>query len=63
MVSKVKVRMKDDEKTLKSDYLAYEKFTVDEDDPVVRAYVQKTRENFKGEPSEITFDIRMEILT
>ena len=61
MVSELTVIIKDSEKTLRNKFLAYEKYYVDEKDPFIFACIQNTRDNFQGDPSDITVNIRLEI--
>lgn len=61
MVSELTVVIKDEEKTLRCKYLAYEKYSVEDDDPFIKTCIDKTRENFDGEPIDIVVNIKMEI--
>ena len=61
MVSELTVAIKDDEKTLRTKYLLYEIYTTDENDPIIKDCIQKTLDNFDGEPSDITVTIKLEI--
>lgn len=61
MVSELTVIIKDSEKTLKTKFLPYEKYYVDEKDPFIFACIQQTKDNFDGEPTDITINIRMDI--
>lgn len=61
MVSELSVIIKDDEKRLTKDFLEYEVFTVDENDPVIQRVLKETLDNFDGEPSDIDIKIKMKI--
>ncbi|HXF90941.1 MAG TPA: hypothetical protein VNJ29_03325 [Candidatus Nitrosotenuis sp.] len=61
MVSELTVIIKDEEKQLRTKYLIYETYTVDEEDPIIKDCIEKTLENFNGEPSDITVNIKMAI--
>jgi len=61
MVSELTVAIKDEEKTLRTKYLIYETYTTDENDPVIKDCIEKTLENFAGEPSDVTVTIKLEI--
>lgn len=58
MVSELTVVIKDEEKTLRTKYLMYDEYTVNENDPVVKDCIEKTLANFDGEPSDITVNIK-----
>lgn len=61
MVSELTVTIKDEEKNLRTKYLIYETYTTDENDPIIKDCIEKTLENFDGEPSDITVNIKLEI--
>lgn len=61
MVSELTVIIKDDEKTLRTKYLLYDTYQVDEHDPIIKDCIEKTLENFDGEPSNVIVNIKMEI--
>lgn len=61
MVSELTVIIKDEEKTLRIKYLLYDIYTTDENDPMIKDCIEKTLENFDGEPSDITVNIKLEI--
>lgn len=61
MVSEITVAIKDEEKTLRTKYLIYNIYAVDEEDPVIQECVKKTLENFSGDPDQITVTIKMEL--
>jgi len=61
MTSEVMVVVKDEEKNLRTKYLIYDNFSVDEEDPIIKDCVDKTLKNFDGEPTDISVKITMEI--
>lgn len=61
MVSELTVTIKDEEKSLRTKYLIYDEYTVDENDPIIKDCIEKTLDNFDGEPSDIIVNIKMEI--
>ena len=61
MVSELTVTIKDEEKTLRTKYLLYDDYMVSDTDPIIKDCIDKTLENFDGEPSDIIVSIKMEI--
>ena len=61
MVSEISVTIKDDEKSLTKKFLEYEKYNVDEEDPIIKKAIEETLSNFDGEPSDIVVKIKIEI--
>lgn len=61
MSSILTVAIKDEEKTLRTKYLIYETYTTDENDPIIKDCIEKTLDNFDGEPSDIRVIINLEI--
>ena len=61
MVSELTVAIKDEEKNLRTKYLIYETYTTDENDPVIKDCIEKTLDNFNGEPTDITINIKLEL--
>ena len=59
--SELTVVMKDDEKTLRTKYPLYDDYSVREDDPIIMDCIKRTLENFDGDPSDITVNIKLEI--
>ena len=53
MVSEIKVIIKDEEKTLTKKYLEYEVYEVDENNPIIKGYINETLSNFDGDPQSI----------
>ena len=62
MVSEFIVIIKDEERTLKMKNLVYDEYTVREDDPIIKHYVDQALTEFVGEPTDIQIKISMEIL-
>jgi len=62
MCSEITVIVKDDEKTLRSKYLIYEQYQVDEHDPVIKNCIAQTVANFNAEPTDINVKINLEIV-
>jgi hypothetical protein len=56
------VRIKDNEKSLKKDYLIYEPVSVDQDDPIIKECVEELLKEFNAEPSDIYVNIKLEIV-
>ena len=61
MVSELTVTIKDEEKNLRTKYLIYDVYQVDENDPIIKDCIEKTLENFDGDPIDITVNIKIEI--
>jgi len=61
MVSEITVIVKDDEKSLRKKFLSYETYTVDDNDPLIKSYIEETLSNFDGEPEKVSVKISMEI--
>ena len=61
MVSELTVAINDEEKNLRTKYLIYETYTTDENDPVIKDCIEKTLDNFNGEPTDITINIKLEL--
>ena len=62
MVSEITIVIKDEEKSLRSKYLIYETYSVDEEDPIIKDCIEKTLQNFDGEPIDIIVNIKLEVL-
>ncbi len=58
----ISVRIKDDEKSLKKDYLIYDPVSVDQDDPIIKECVEELLKEFNAEPSDIFVNIKLEIV-
>lgn len=58
----ITVRIKDDEKSLKKDYLIYDPITVDQDDQIIKKCVEELLAEFNAEPSDIYITIKLEIV-
>lgn len=59
--SELTVIIKDSEKTLRTKYGIYDEYCVRDDDPIIKLCIEKTLENFDGEPDDITVNIKLEI--
>jgi hypothetical protein len=59
--SELTVCIKDAEKTLRTKFPLYDEYAVNENDPVIKDCIEKTLENFDGEPDDITVNIKLEI--
>lgn len=53
LTTEITVTLKDDERTYKEKFLIYEVFSFHTDDSILKACVEKAKQGFKGEPSEI----------
>ena len=53
MSIELSVIIKDEERTLKKDFLIYEPVTLIECDPIIQKCVKEVIEEFKGEPEDI----------
>jgi len=53
------VTLRDDEKTLKRDFLLYETICLTENDPCVLQCLNQSLSEFKGEPSDIKIKATM----
>ena len=62
MVSEITIIVKDEEKTLRSKYLAYEKYQIDQEDPVIKDCIEKTVKNFNTTPTDIQVKISLEVI-
>ncbi len=59
--SELTVCIKDAEKTLRTKYAIYDEYTVRDDDVIIKDCIERTLENFDGEPDDITVNIKLEI--
>lgn len=59
--SELTVTIKDEEKTLRTKYALYDEYTVNENDPVIKDCIEKTLDNFDGEPIDVIVNIKLEI--
>ncbi len=59
MSSELTVVIKDDEKTLRTKYIVYEPYSVDEQDPVIKKYVEQCIRNFDGTPTDVIVKINL----
>ncbi len=60
MVIELVVTIKDEERTLKKEFLIYELVTLGEEDPIVIQCVEEVLAEFKGEPEHIKVRAMME---
>lgn len=58
----ITVRIKDDEKSLKKDYLIYEQVIVDQDDPIIKECIEELLKEFNSEPDDVYVTIKLEIV-
>ena len=42
-----------DGRKLSRDFLVYESFTIDENDPIIQSYLNEVLEEFQGEPEDV----------
>jgi len=47
------ITIKDEERTLKKEFLIYEPVTLSEDDPIIIQCVEEVLQEFQGEPDDI----------
>ncbi len=60
--TEITVTIKDEERSLKSKFLIYEKYYVSEDDPIIKDCIARTLRDFNGEPSDIRLKINLVVL-
>lgn len=53
MVAIVEVSIKGEERRYKRQFLIYEPFTMQDNDPTIMACIKETIDEFKGEPDDI----------
>lgn len=62
MSSIIIVRIKDEErKVLKKEFLIYETFTADQDDPIIKNCIEETLKEFNGESSDIDISLTIKL--
>lgn len=61
MVSVLEVIVKDEQRRLKRDFLIYEKYEIDEEDPTIKQCIKETIDEFKGKPDNVKLRVKMEI--
>ncbi len=59
MSCELTVIVKDEERTFKQKFLEYEAFTVDENDPLLRARVSEVLKSFNGAPEDVIIKISL----
>lgn len=62
MFSELTVIVKDDDRIQKSKFGVYDTYTVDENDPILKAYIDQAIADFGSDPTEIQIRISMEVL-
>lgn len=60
--SEITVTIKDEEKTLKTKFLVYDKYEVNDNDPIIKDCVARTLKDFGSDPTKIKVRINLEIL-
>lgn len=60
--SKLTVKIKDDERSLKIDTLIYETYTIHPDDPIVKDCINRAIKDFGDEATDISLTITMTVL-
>ena len=56
------VTIKDEEKTVKNKFLLYDRYTMDDEDPIIKECIAKTLLDFNGEPSSIKIKVSLVLL-
>lgn len=62
MVSEITVIVKDEEKTLRTKTLAYESYSMHQDDPILSECVKMSVNEFKGTPTSVKIKVSMEVV-
>jgi len=57
MFSEITIVVKDSEKTLRKKFPVYERYEVNDSDPVIRSCIKEVLENFDGEPDIVQVKI------
>ena len=57
LTSEITITLKDDERTYKEKFLIYEAFAFRTDDPILNSCIEKAKQGFKGEPSEVIIKV------
>ena len=60
-MSELTVILKDSERTYKQKFLMYNPYTMTYDDPQILDCIQQAKENFQGDPEDISIRVLMEI--
>ena len=60
-MSELTVILKDSERTYRQKFLMYNPFSMIYDDPEILNCIQQAKENFQGDPEDITIKVSMEI--
>lgn len=53
--------VKDDERSLRTKHLVYDRCMLDEDDPIIKAYVDSAIKDFNAEPTDVKVKILMQV--
>jgi len=53
MVAVIEVSIKGEERKYKRQFLVYESFMMDENDPIITQCIKETVDEFKGEPDDV----------
>ena len=61
-VCEVTVTLKDDERKYIEKFLIYDSFSVNQDDPIIKACINNAKAQFKSIPSEIKIKINLEVV-
>ena len=61
-MTEICVIVKDEDKTLKKNFLCHEHYVVSQDDPIVKAFIDETLSEFKGTPDSIVVKIILEVI-
>lgn len=60
-MSELTVILKDSERTYRQKFLIYATYCVSEDEPEIIKCIEEAKQNFQGDPEEITIKISLEI--
>ena len=60
-VKELKLTIKNDDKKMVQKETSYEDITVSENDPVIKALMEKSRKEFKDEAESVVVDIKLVI--
>ena len=60
-MNELTVILKDSDRTYRQKFLIYEKYSVADDDPVIRMCIEEAMKSFEGEPENIQIKIHLEI--
>ena len=60
-MTELTVILKDSDRTYRQKFLIYEKYSVDQDDPMIHSCIEEAMKSFEGEPENIQLKIHLEI--